>query len=248
MPRWPFALTAGGVDIAIALAPSSSSIVVESRSRRPLPLSCRRAVHRRCATPSITVNSPSRRPSPPIRCALGLSPPHSRCPLLSRSCHTVHCRRGSVAPSFAVEEPSRRPLLSRTVAASCVARSFSFYFSFAVVQIFSPLAALPSCPCRFASTAAAFPSPPCPARSRRPRCSPPCLRPRQSPSFISSRSHRSDSSAPFHRPRADAPSSLIQTDADAGLTITPLLVAAPVSTPPATAAAYTTASVVVHPF
>ncbi len=38
------------------------------------------------------------------------------------------------------------------------------------------------------------------------------------------------------------------TNADAGLTIPPVLVAAPVSTPPATAAAYTSAYVVVHPF
>ena len=146
MPRWPFALTADRVDIAIVLAPSSSSIVAESPSRRPSPSSCRRAVHRRCATPSITVNSPSHRPSPPIRCALGLSLLHLRCPLLSRSRHAAHCRRGAVVPSLAVEEPSRRPLLSRTVAASFVARSFSFYFSFAVVQIFSPLAASPSWP------------------------------------------------------------------------------------------------------
>jgi hypothetical protein len=50
-----------------------------------------------------------------------------RCPLPSRSSHAVHhCRRGAVAPSLAVEEPSRRPLLSRFVAASCVAHSFSF--------------------------------------------------------------------------------------------------------------------------
>ena len=110
--------TAGRVDIAITLAPSSSSIVVESPSRRPSPSSCRRAVHRHCATPSIAVNSPSRRPSPPIRCALGLSPLHLRCPLPSRSHHAVHGRRGAVAPSLAVEEPLRRPLLSRTVAAS----------------------------------------------------------------------------------------------------------------------------------
>jgi hypothetical protein len=141
MPRWPIALTAGRVDIAIALAPSLSSIVVESPSCRPSPSSCRRAVHRHCTTPSITVNSPSRRPSPPIRCALGVSPPHSRCPLPSRSRHAVHCCRGAVAPSLVVEEPSHRPLLSRTIAASCVTHSFSFYFSFAVVQIFSPLAA-----------------------------------------------------------------------------------------------------------
>ena len=141
MPRWPFALIAGCVDIAIALAPSSSSIIVESPSRRPLPSSCHRAIHRRCATSSISVNSSSCHPSPPICCALGLSPPHSRCPLPSRSRHAVHCRRGAVALPLAIEELLRHPLLSRTIAASCVTHSFSFYFSFAVVQIFSPLAA-----------------------------------------------------------------------------------------------------------
>ena len=111
-------LTAGRVNIAIALAPSSSSIVVESSSRRPSPSSCRRAVHRRCATPSITVNSPSRRPSPSIaahrRCALSPSPPRSRRPLSSRSHRAVPHRRGAVAPSIAVEEPSRRPSPSRS--------------------------------------------------------------------------------------------------------------------------------------
>ena len=147
MPRWPLLLPLPAVSTSPSRSRrSSSSIVVESPSRRPSPSSCRRAVHRHCATPSITVNSPSRRPSPPIRCALGLSPLHLRCPLPSRSHHAVHGRRGAVAPSLAVEEPSRRPLLSRTVAASCVARSLYFYFSFAVIQIFSPLAALPSCP------------------------------------------------------------------------------------------------------
>ena len=92
--------TAGRVDIAITLAPSSS------------PSSCRRAVHRHCATPSIAVNSPSRRPSPPIRCALGLSLPHSCCPLLSRSRHAIHChcRQGAIAQSLAVKEPLCHPL------------------------------------------------------------------------------------------------------------------------------------------
>jgi len=56
-----------------------------------------------------------------------------------------------------------------------------------------------------------LPSPPCPARSRHPPCSPACLRPRRSPSFLSSRSHRCDRSAPFRRRREDAPSSLIQS-------------------------------------
>ena len=107
---------------------------------------------------------PSRRP-PPLRHTVNhrqftVTPSISAHPLCSRSIAAALAlslaveglsrrplrRRGAVAPSLAVEEPSRRPLLSRTVAASCVARSLYFYFSFAVIQIFSPLAALPSCP------------------------------------------------------------------------------------------------------
>jgi hypothetical protein len=47
----------------------------------------------------------------------------------------------------------------------------------------------------------------------------------------------------FYPPRSDR----AVTDADAGLTIPPVLVAAPVSTPPATVTAYASAFVVVHP-
>ena len=72
------------------------------------------AVHRRggAVVPSITIKSPSRRPSPFIavhhRCDRSPSPSplRSRCPLLYR-------HRGAAAPSIAVEEPSRRPLTSR---------------------------------------------------------------------------------------------------------------------------------------
>jgi hypothetical protein len=47
----------------------------------------------------------------------------------------------------------------------------------------------------------------------------------------------------FHPPRSDR----AVTDADARLTISPVLAAAPVSTPPATVAAYASAFVIVHP-
>jgi hypothetical protein len=91
---------------------------------------------RRSAVPSITVNSPSRRPSPPIAVVLSVQPPPRlrRPPLPSRSRHTpplavkepshrpspsrshsaVPRRRGAVAPSIAVKEPSRHTLPSRS--------------------------------------------------------------------------------------------------------------------------------------
>jgi hypothetical protein len=76
-------------------------------------LSCRRAVHRRSAAPSITVHSISRCPSPPIAVVLSV---HHRC---SRA---VPCRRGAVAPSLTVEERSRRAVPRRQGAvAPCIA-------------------------------------------------------------------------------------------------------------------------------
>jgi hypothetical protein len=68
---------------------------------------------------------PSRCPSPPITVVLSVHchraravPCHrgaiARRPLLSRSRRTVPHRRGAVAPSLAVKEPSRRPLPSRS--------------------------------------------------------------------------------------------------------------------------------------
>jgi hypothetical protein len=117
MPRWPLLLPPPAVSTSPSrLRHSSSSIVVESPSRRPSPSSCRRAVHRRSAAPSITINSPSRRPSPPIAVVLLVH---------RRRARAVPCRRGAVvrrpsllrsrrAPSLAVEEPSRHPLPSRS--------------------------------------------------------------------------------------------------------------------------------------
>ena len=118
----------GRVDIAIALVPSLSSIVVVLPTRRPSPLSCPCSIHC-CHTPlSITVESSVRHPLPlPLR---------SRCPLpsitveqvscgpLPSSCRrTVHHRRATssiatvaiavtIAPSIAVA-----PSIAITVAA-----------------------------------------------------------------------------------------------------------------------------------
>jgi hypothetical protein len=112
---------------------SSSSIIVESPSRRPLPSSCCRAVHCRCAMPSITVKLPLCCPLPHIAFVLSVHhhPPHaiprhrgvvspslaveelSHRPLPSRSRHTVPLCRGAVTPFIAIEEPSRHPLPSR---------------------------------------------------------------------------------------------------------------------------------------
>jgi hypothetical protein len=74
-PQWSSLLTSlaaasivGRVNIAVALVPSSLSIVVVSPTRRPLPLSCPRSVHCRRAPLSITVESSLRRPLPlPLR-------------------------------------------------------------------------------------------------------------------------------------------------------------------------------------
>ena len=103
--------------------------------RRPLPLQSQSisvalapslAVHRRreAVAPSITVKSPSCRPSLSIavhhRCDRSPSPSQSR----SR-CPSLYRRQGATAPSIAVEELSRRPLTScravhhRRVAAHC---------------------------------------------------------------------------------------------------------------------------------
>ena len=88
---------------------SSSSIVVEAPSCHPLPSSCYcgRTVPRSRAAPSITLNLPSRRSSPPIAVVHSVH----RCPA-----RAVPRLRGAVTPSIAVavEEPSRRPSPSRS--------------------------------------------------------------------------------------------------------------------------------------
>jgi hypothetical protein len=60
----------GHIDIAVALAPSSSSIVVVSPTCRPLPTSCPCAVHCRHAPLYFTVESSLHCPSPSISVAL----------------------------------------------------------------------------------------------------------------------------------------------------------------------------------
>ena len=118
MTRWPLLLPPPAVSTSPSRSRrSSSSIVVKSPLRRSSPLSCRRAIHRRRAAPSITIHSESRCPSPPIAVVLSV---HRRraCtvsyrPSPSRSHRAVPRRRGAVVPSIAVEEPSRCTLPSR---------------------------------------------------------------------------------------------------------------------------------------
>ena len=131
---WPLSLPPPAVSTSpLRSRRSSSSIIVESPSRRPLLSSCCRAVHCRCAVLSITVKLPLCRPLPHIAFVLSVHhrPPHPvTChrgvvvlslaveellhrPLPSRSCCTVPLCRGAVTPFIAIEEPSRRPLPSR---------------------------------------------------------------------------------------------------------------------------------------
>jgi hypothetical protein len=127
MKRWPLLLPPPAVSTSPSRSRRSlSSIVVKSPSRRSSPSSCcRRAVHRHSAAPSITVHSPSCCPSPLIAVVLLVHCRRARAvpcrrgaaasrPSPSRSCRTVPCRRGAIAPSLAVEEPSRRPSPSRS--------------------------------------------------------------------------------------------------------------------------------------
>jgi hypothetical protein len=83
----------------------SLAIKLLSRSRRPWP--SRRALRypQFAIAPSIAAHR---------RCALGPSSPRSRHPSPSRSHRAVSPRRGAVAPSIAVEEPSRRTSPSRS--------------------------------------------------------------------------------------------------------------------------------------
>jgi hypothetical protein len=108
MKRWPLLLPPPAVSTSPSRSRrSSSSIIVKSPSPCSSPLSCRRAVNRRSAAPSITVHSPSHRPSPPIAVVLSVH---------RRRARAVPCRRGAVPRrrSLALEEPSRRPSLLRS--------------------------------------------------------------------------------------------------------------------------------------
>ena len=126
MTRWPLLLPPPAVSTSPSrLRRSSSSIVVKSPSRRSSPSSCRRAVHRRSAAPSITVHSPSRCLSPPIAVVLSVHRRRfcavpcrrgaiARVPCRRGAIARVPHRRGAVAPSLTIEEPSRRPSPSRS--------------------------------------------------------------------------------------------------------------------------------------
>jgi len=106
MMHWPLLLPPPAVSTSPSRScHSSSSIVVKSPSRNSSPSSCRRAVHCHSTALSITVYSPSRCPSPPIAVVLSVH---------CRRARAVPRRRGAVAPSLTVEEPSRRPSPSRS--------------------------------------------------------------------------------------------------------------------------------------
>ena len=99
MTRWPLLLPPPAVSTSPSRSRrSSSSIIVKSPSPCSSPLSCRRAVNRRSAAPSITVHSPSHRPSPPIAVVLSVH---------RRRARAVPRRRGAITPSLPFEEPLR---------------------------------------------------------------------------------------------------------------------------------------------
>ena len=118
MTRWPLLLPPPAVSTSPSRSRRSSSpIVVKSPSRHSSPSSCRRAVHRRSAAPSITVHLPSRCPSPPIAVVLSVHRRRARAvpcrrgavarrPSPSRSRRAIHCCRGAVAPYLTIKEPS----------------------------------------------------------------------------------------------------------------------------------------------
>ena len=108
MPHWPLFCH---VNIAVALAPSLSSIVVVSPTRRPSPSSCPPTVHPCCAPLSITFKPSLHRPLPSIAFALKVCC-HCDCviscrPSPSRSHHAVPCRQVAITPSIAIAP--RRP-------------------------------------------------------------------------------------------------------------------------------------------
>ena len=115
MTRWPLLLPPPAVSRSPSRSRRSSSpIVVKSPSRHSSPSSCRRAVHRRSAAPSITVHSPSRCPITVVlsvhRCRARTVPCRrgavARRPSPSRSRRAIHCCRGAVAPYLTIKEPS----------------------------------------------------------------------------------------------------------------------------------------------
>ena len=102
----------GRVDIAIAIAPSSSPIVVMSPTNHPSPSSCPCAIHRRCAPLSITVEPSS--PSSSTCCRHAF---HRCCCCCCCCRHAFHrrcrcCRHVAIAPSIAIAVAllSRLPL------------------------------------------------------------------------------------------------------------------------------------------
>ena len=106
MPRWPLLLP----PLAVSTLPSRSRL-----PRRPSSSSHHRAVpHRQVAVAPSTAIAPHR-PSPSIHHHAGPHRPSVVLSVYRRRTRAVPCRRGAVTLSIiAVEEPSRRPLPSRS--------------------------------------------------------------------------------------------------------------------------------------
>ena len=122
MTRWPLLLPPPAVSTSPSrLRRSSLSIVVKSPSRRSSPSSCRRAVYRRSAEPSITDHSPLRCPSPPV-CSQSIAAALALSHAVEELSRAVPRHQGAVAlsltiedaPSLAVKEPVRRLSPSRS--------------------------------------------------------------------------------------------------------------------------------------
>ena len=160
MTRWPLLLPPPAVSTSPSRSRrSSSSIIVKSPSCHSLLSSCRRAVHRRSAAPSITVNSPSPCPSPlcsrSITAALALSLAVEEPSRAVPRRHSVPHHRGAVAPSLAVEEPSRRPLPPRSHRAISCHQGAVGLVDLRLRPLVSPLQAFRPAGCRVASPHAA---------------------------------------------------------------------------------------------
>jgi hypothetical protein len=113
MPHWPLSLPSPAVPTLPSLSRrSSSSIAIESPSRRPSPSSCRRAVHhcQVAITPSIVVHHRCAcGPSLLCSCRSSSSIPVKSLPSIPSSLSgrcAAHQRRVAVASSIAVNEPS----------------------------------------------------------------------------------------------------------------------------------------------
>jgi hypothetical protein len=108
MTRWPLLLLAGHVDIAIALAPF---LVVHRRQVTIAPFLAVELLSRR-PSPSIRHRAVHRRPSP--LCSQSIAAAIAPSIAVEEPSRAVPRHRGAVAPSLTIKEPSRRPSPSRS--------------------------------------------------------------------------------------------------------------------------------------